>query len=434
MLQSQFDINKFKPFQTSSRLDSDVTGIYEDKVVRIIPKKNDFYKGILQFSNELEYLIKSQLFYENDESLIVEHEKLEHITYYIEWTKKQRVIAAKAIISLQSHLSQKGYYLNDPHAFNITFKFYQPIYFDFGSIKKGEINPAWWFIKCFCGWTAMDYWDSVLSINKLKKAWIAIRIFFSSSPYQLLMKKISKYEMSFLEKKIIFLLSRKGIGGQVIRKVVNSSSRIFKNFSNWTDYEQKSPSLDLENIRNKNVLHFLNQFNPKKVLDIGANKGAYSLSALENGVDEVIALDLDNFSLDYLFNEIKIGNRKITIAKIDIMNYPDHPGFYQSYIPAHERLNSDFTVCLAVVHHVCYFGNCSFEEFAERLSRFSNKILIVEFVPYDDAHLTGPVYKGKDRSWYTIQNFISVMKKHFPDDHEILESFPSPRMLIRFSK
>ena len=79
------------------------------------------------------------------------------------------------------------------------------------------------------------------------------------------------------------------------------------------------------------------------------------------------------------------------------MNYPEHPGHYQSYLPSHERLYSDFTICLAVVHHVCYFGNSSFEEFAERLNRFAKKILIVEFVPYDDVHLTGPSYKGKDQ-------------------------------------
>lgn len=434
MLQHKFDINKFKPFQTSSGLDSDVTGIYEDKVVRIIPKKYEFYKTLLQYSDELFYLIKTKIFYENHESLILEHEKLEHITYYIEWTKKQRVIAAKAIVLLQSQLIKKGYYLNDPHAFNITFKYHQPVYFDFGSIKKGNINPVWWFIKCFCGWTAMDYWDSVLNINKIQKCWIATQLFFSSSPYEFLRNKISKYEMNFFEKRFFFLLSRKGFTGRVIRKLVNSSPKIFKNFSNWTDYEQKSPSLDIENIRNKNILRFLNQFKPKKVLDIGANKGAYSLLALENGADETIAVDLDNFSLDYLYNEINKRNCNITIAKLDMMNYPEHPGYFQSYLPAHQRLSSDFTICLAVVHHVCYFGNKSFEDFSASLNRFTNKTVIVEFVPYDDDHLTGAVYKGKDRSWYTLQNFISAMKKHFPDDHEILESFPTPRLLIKFSK
>ena len=116
------------------------------------------------------------------------------------------------------------------------------------------------------------------------------------------------------------------------------------------------------------------------------------------------------------------------------MSYPEKPGYYQTYLPAHKRLNSDFTICLAVVHHICYFGNYSFEEFAERLNRFAKKILIVEFVPYDDIHLTGARYKGKDRSWYTLENFITAMKKWFPGEHEIFDSTPSPRLLIKFCK
>jgi hypothetical protein len=122
------------------------------------------------------------------------------------------------------------------------------------------------------------------------------------------------------------------------------------------------------------------------------------------------------------------------VAKLDIMNYPEQPGYYASYIPAHNRLNCDFTICLAVVHHICYFGNGTFDDFAERLNRFTNKILIVEFVPYDDVHLTGKKYKGKDRSWYTLENFIKAIKKWFPGDYEIFESTPSPRILIKFCK
>lgn len=203
MIQQIFDINKFETFQTSSGLDKNYTGTYNGKLVRIIKEDRQSYKRILEISNELRELVKSNLFYEDNDILVIEHEKLKNITYYTEWTKKQRVIAAIAIISLQSELSKKGFYLNDPHAFNITFKFSQPIYFDFGSIKEGNINPAWWFIKCFCGWTEMDYWDSVLKIGRLKKIWIAFTLSVSKKPYGYLIHKLKKYETSFMEKKVI---------------------------------------------------------------------------------------------------------------------------------------------------------------------------------------------------------------------------------------
>jgi SAM-dependent methyltransferase len=434
MIEKDFDINKFRPFPTSSGLGVDSTGIYEDKVVRIFRENFDIYKSILEFSDELEFLIGSNLFYEDENVLVVQHDQLENITYFNEWTRRQKVIASKAIVELQIELIKKGYYLNDPHSFNITFKYHQPVYFDFGSIRQGYIRPTWWFIKCFCGWTEMDYWDNVLKINFFQKLFVLLRISLSRLPYEYLLKKLSKFETGFFEKRIMNILNKTGMVGKLTRKVVNGLPLLFSYFSNWTDYNQKSPELDFDNARNKNILSLFNQHKPKKILDIGANKGAFSLLALNNGSTEAIAIDLDNYSLDYLLNQVKINNHKITIARLNIMNYPEHPGYYQSYLPAHERLNCNFTICLAVVHHVCYFGESSFEEFGARLDHFTTKILVVEFVPYDDIHLSGPTYKGKDRSWYTLENFVNVLKKWFPGEHETFESSPTPRVLIKFCK
>lgn len=430
----KFDINKFKPFKTSSGLDGNYTGLYDEKIVRLIKSNRELYKRIINLKSKFINLINSEIIFENKNILLVEHEKLTNITYYTEWTKKQKVSAAKVVIELQSQLAKDNFYLNDPHSFNITFKYHQPIYFDLGSIREGRIKPTWWFIKCFCGWTEKDYWDSVLKINWLQKLWIVLKISLSRDPYTYLHKKISKFERSPVEKKIIEIIRTKNIVGRVARKMVTALPQIFRNLSNWSDYDQKSPSLNFDNDRNKNLLEIFRKFKPKKVLDIGANRGAYSLLALDNNSSEVIAIDLDNLSLDYLIDTIKEKGLSITTAKLNIMDYPAKPGFYGSYLPAHERLNSDFAICLAVVHHVCYFGNSSFTEFAERLNRFCHNILIIEFVPYNDVHLTGSTYKGKDRSWYTEENFIKEFKKFFPGDHEIFASTPNPRILIKFTK
>ncbi len=95
---------------------------------------------------------------------------------------------------------------------------------------------------------------------------------------------------------------------------------------------------------------------------------------------------------------LDIFEGKTTTARINIMDYDETPGCYNSYLPVHKRLNSDFGIGLAVVRHVCYFRNFGFANFAERLNRIVNKTLVVEFVPYDDIPLTGLVYRGRDRS------------------------------------
>ncbi|MBT8379905.1 MAG: class I SAM-dependent methyltransferase [Ignavibacteria bacterium] len=434
MNQPKFSLEKFCPFEQSTKVDGNYTGMYDEKVIRVVEINREEYKLILNFKNDLEQLVKTNLYYEDDTIIALEHEKLENITYYTEWTKKQKVAAAKAIIHLQSKLVEKGFYLNDPHAFNITFKYHKPVYFDFGSIKKGKINSAWWFIKGFCGWTERDYWDDVLKINSLQKLFISFRMLFSPNPYNHLSKKVMKFEKGLIEKKLINIISSKSLFGKINRKFVSSVPFIFKNLSNWSDYDQKSPKLNFDDARNKNLLKIIKTIKPSKVLDIGANRGAFCLLALENGAEEAIAIDLDNYSLDYLLNEVEKQNLNITVAKLNLMDYPEKPGCFESYLPAHTRLSCDFAICLAVVHHVCYFGNSSFDDFAEKLNRFTNKILVVEFVPYNDIHLTGAKYKGKDRSWYTLDNFIESLKKYFPSEPEIYDSTPSPRLLLKFNK
>ena len=422
----------FEPFETSTKLDGNYTGKYQGKVIRVIEENVEDYKRLLLQSGEIPFLINADLILEESDRIIIEHRLLENITYFDEWTKKQRVEAALAVIQIQTYLVKQGYFLNDPHGFNITFENNNPIYFDFGSILKGRINPVRWYLQCFNGLNVHDYWDDILRIGFIRKMFTALVLSFHKSPYNYLSKVIKKGEQKTISKILSVGVNKSKFLAKAVRKFGKIIPGIFGEITNWTDYDQKDPSLIENNERAKNIISIHRKHTPGSIIDIGANRGAYSFLALNNGVKKAICIDLDSFSLDVLRENI--NERKITVAKINIMDYDETPGCYNSYLPAHKRLNSDFGICLAVVHHVCYFGNKSFDEFAERLSRFVNKTLIVEFVPFDDIHLTGPEYKGKDRSWYTQENFIKAFQKYFPGEYEIYNSTPKPRILILFKR
>jgi len=173
------------------------------------------------------------------------------------------------------------------------------------------------------------------------------------------------------------------------------------------------------------------------MIDIGANKGFFSKLSLECGVQEVVAIDLDEYSLDKLREEAKNDKLNIWTVNIDLMNYSENINHYARYgvfPPLFKRINADFCICFALVHHVCYFNSYIFEEFAERIYKFCNKILLIEFVHYTDIHLSGPIYEGNDKSWYTQENFIVAMKKYFPKKTEIFQSTPQTRTLIKFER
>ncbi len=429
-----FKESDFKKFPTSSGIDQNVVGLYNGKVVRLIKEHIPDYKNVLSICSDVKGLIKSKLYYEDAEQLIIEHEKLEYITYFIEWTKIQKVEAAVSVIQIQKSLSEHGFFLFDPHAFNITFKNTEPVYFDFGSIKKGNVKPYIWFLKSFCGGFSKDYWDSVLKINIFQKIFIVIRLLLNKAPYDYLIKKVNHYESNYLQKIINLIIRYFPKSYKLLRVLSKVTPYLNSYLTNWSDYEQKEPTIQKDNPRVNNFVEITKKYLPERILDIGANKGAYSKLALSLGAQKAVCADLDENSLNLLMLEARNKKLPIWTVKLNLMDYPEKPGCYGTYKSAHLRFNSDFCICLAVVHHICYFGNNSFEEFAEKINLFATKVLIVEFIPYDDIHLRGPFYKGKDRSWYTTDNFIAAMKKYFPKDHEIYDSSPSPRILIKFEK
>jgi len=432
MALDSFNPELLKKFETSTNVDGNYTGTYQGKVIRVIEENAEDYKELLLQSSKIPFLINADLIFEESDKIIIEHRLLENITYFDEWTTKQSVEAALAVIQIQTELVKLGYFLNDPHGFNITFENNKPVYFDFGSILKGKINPAKWYIQCFTGLNVKDYWDDILKIGYARKFVTTIMLSFHNSPYNYLSKVIKKGGQKRFNKIFSAGVNKSRFLAKVFRKINKLIPFLFNEITNWTDYDQKDPALLEVNNRTENIISVFNKYMPFSIVDIGANRGAYSFLAFKNGTQKAICIDLDSFSLDVLRKNI--DERKITTARINIMDYDETPGCYNSYLPAHKRLNSDFGLCLAVVHHICYFGNKSFDEFSERLSRFVNKTLLVEFVPYDDVHLKGPSNKGKDRSWYTQENFIKAVQKYFPSEYEIYNSTPKPRILILFNK
>jgi hypothetical protein len=161
-----FDENLFQKFKTSTGTDGNYVGSYKNKVIRIIESNQSDYKELLNHTGNIPFLIISEITSEDKGRLIVEHPKLKNITYHQEWTKKQKVSAAKSIITIQECLAPISFYLNDPHAFNITFEYSSPVYFDLGSIKKGTVRPWWWFLKCFTDWQIKKTVDHIRNVNK----------------------------------------------------------------------------------------------------------------------------------------------------------------------------------------------------------------------------------------------------------------------------
>lgn len=404
---TEFDLTGFKKFSTSTEVDGNYVGTHGNCIARVVRQNIDSYREIVESEVDIPGLVGSQVMHRDNDLLVLEHDRLEFITLREEWTRKQRYQAALHIVDVQLAAMEQGFYLRDPHSFNITFDQADPVYFDIGSLVKGIVDPQEWILKNFLGRKeSKDYWRDVLEIDVLSYFAIRTQIKLSSNPYETLVQFLEQ-RMAKFEKKAV---------------------------TNWTGYSQQDPDALVMDERTQSFKRVLDSYSPSLILDIGANKGAFSKYALNNGVERALCADIDEDSLNILRLDIQRNQLPICTAKLDLMNYSQAPGCFGSYQPIHDRWNSDFAICFAVTHHLCYFADYSFEAFSNTIEKFCKKTLLVEFIPHSDLHLSGAEYRGKDRSWYTLENFIRAMKKHFPGDHEVMGSSPSPRQLVLFNK
>ena len=135
---------------------------YKNKVYREVFKSGLPRLAFLQKNNllreliEKKFLIKTEIIESDELSLrdknnqIIEHEKLDFISYPYEWTFNQLKDAAIFHLNLQIFLLEKNAKLIDSSAYNIQFKNNKPVFIDVLSIDEYQNGEYWKGHKQFC--------------------------------------------------------------------------------------------------------------------------------------------------------------------------------------------------------------------------------------------------------------------------------------------
>ena len=136
---------------------------YENKVFRILNneglKRYNFLKknNLLEKCIKNEFLIKSfekrnedlKINFFNDKK-IIEHEKINYISYPYEWCFEQLKDAALHHLNFHLFLLKNNATLIDGSAYNIQFIGHKPIFIDLLSIKEYDEGEYWGAHKQFC--------------------------------------------------------------------------------------------------------------------------------------------------------------------------------------------------------------------------------------------------------------------------------------------
>ena len=442
-------MNKIKIDPGSFRDPAGKIVYFNNKILRLL---NDEGKNRFQFlkkDNLLENCISKKFLIESNEvtneilnleefknKTVLEHNKLDYISYPYEWSFDQLKDAAIHHLDFHIFLLNNNASLIDASAYNIQFNGYKTIFIDILSIKKYEDGEYWKAHKQFC--------ENFLNplILKSKKN-IDFNNWFRGNLEGITTKDLNslltlkdKFSYNiFTQVVLLNYLERKALKNKTIDlKQVNqkkfpkssflgmlnnlkkfiSSLELKKEKTIWDDYSQKNTyKEEEENLKKKIVKEFSSKYKFQILADLGCNDGVYSKICLENGCNFVVGFDYD---LNTINNAYKIAKKeKLNFLPLyfDASNPSSNLGWYQNERKGYiERINFSGMLSLAFEHHLAIAKNIPLNQVLEWLIKTAPQGLI-EFVPKNDETikkmltLKGDIFKD-----YNEQNFKNLILKN----------------------
>lgn len=425
-------------FDTGSVVDdAGVVFHYDQRVFRAIRQPYaDFYRDLLE-TKKLDAVFAAGLVktwitnYELDGfGLIVEHEKVNELSHWSEWTVNMIKECALTVARVSLECAKVSCCLKDTQAGNIQFQNGKALWIDFGSIipisngvsfRVGEFRmnhliPLWLISHKLTKLGLMTFQEFMKGplksfFDRQHMKWFPLyyaRLFYKARNPKHTVKKLAK----------------------LVKYIENMTPQVSHGY--WSDYGKSTDFNNLESFdkKQKSIYDILIKIKGKRVLDIAGNKGWYSQLAVNLGY-RAICTDMDHRAVDLLFQRCKEYELPILPILLDFMYPAPKFGIALGKGDSFDRLNSDVVLVLALIHHLVFKRNLKFETIVSLIDRYSSKHAIIEFIPKEDQYVNHWYTNKFD--WYNLENFVEALKVSF-DKIEIFDSHPSPRILILCSK
>lgn len=352
-------------------------------------------------------------------ALVLEHERVPHVSYPYEWGAEMLRAAALHTLVLLEELAGRGLTLKDAHGWNVVFEGCRPIYVDFGSIIEVQPGEPWHAEQEF-----QEYFLHPLAMmgaghDRMARA--LLRDFETGITLPLCASIAGLGVPQRPAGAAPFAWYRELISGYDFRS----------GGTPWSAYYHDAfPALAPDkswSAKHHAVHQLLHQHRPVSVLDVGSNRGWYALLAATGGA-RVVAFDNDASCINRLFSDA--AERKLDVQPLVMSCVNPSPrlglggGLMES---AAERLSCDLVLALALVHHMVFKMHLNFDQIADGLAAYTGRTLVVEFPPADDTHVRP--WMTDRHHWYTLENFMTALRRHFPRI-KVMPSDPAPRVVL----
>ena len=169
-----------------------------------------------------------------------------------------------------------------------------------------------------------------------------------------------------------------------LQRSLNSLKPRAQKSSVWSDYmKTHSYAEPAFAAKEKFVAALLDEFKPKRVLDVGANTGHFSLLAAKAGAD-VVAIDLDPVCVGAIWQQATEQKLPILALVVDLSRPSPSLGWRNGECPSflHRATGTfDAVLMLALVHHLLVTERIPLDEILRLAAELTTSLLVVEFVP-----------------------------------------------------
>jgi len=368
------------------------------------------------------------------------HPRVAVPSYPWEWTPSQWLAAADLTLRLCGEAIDEDWILKDATPLNILFVGSRPVLVDVLSFEKREPGKAIWlaygqYVRTFLLpllMNKMHGWP--LSLSLFRRDGFEPSELYAAMSWRQRMSPQAFWPITlpaWLEKrkgadtaKPTQRLMDPGAAKHVLKRSVESLrkrtqqavSKISR--SEWSEYQATLTHYSAEESAAKLawVKQALEETQPKRVLDVGANTGEFSALAAQNGA-EVVALERDEAAADRLFRMSRDRGLNILTLHADLARPTPAAGWdnaEQSSLL--DRLESQFemVMLLAVIHHLILMEQIPLEKIMALCARLTKKYLIVEWVPVSDP-MYQSLMRGRDELYgaLTEADLLTAAAAHF---------------------
>jgi SAM-dependent methyltransferase len=341
-----------------------------------------------------------------DAKAILHHTCIPFISYPYEWCFEQ--LKSAALLQLEIYLECLNFNqtLTDATAFNIQFMGADPVFIDTlsftpyknGMFWKGQQQFADQFLNplLLSAYTGLAFNDAYRGSMQ----GISPEIIRKTLP---LHKKISFKYLNYIflpaisDKKMALESSRekRTIKGSLPKEGFRF---ILKQLYNWIDslenYNVKSLWSDYTGNRTYNdetltekvefITAAIGQSKPKLLLDIGCNTGEFSLLAVKAGAEYVVGIEYDHLAVSKAYKAAQKSEGKFLPIYQNILNPSPAQGWASEERESFKsRLSTDFSLSLAVIHHIVFSGNVPLDRALNYITELASEG-IIEWVPKND--------------------------------------------------